>query len=460
MAQPTGQVAIIGAGPSGIAAGKNCQQAGLDFVIFDLNSAVGGNWLFSEDEGHSSVYEATHIISSKTWSQYEDFPMPADYPDYPSHRQLQRYFASYADHFGVTPHIRFRHRVEHVQRREDGDWQIDYRDAEDVAHSAVYKQLMIANGHHWAPSMPEYPGTFDGRLMHSHQFKRLDESYRDQRVLVIGAGNSACDVAVETGRISATTCLSTRSAQWFFPKFIMGLPGDLMVAKMRRLPVRLQQKMFKLTLLLLQGRNRSYGLPEPKSDPLAHHPTLNSELFYFIRHGRITPRPAIERFDGDHVVFVDGRREPFDTVIAATGYRTIFPFFDRAFIDFEHARKVPLYRKMMHAEYDNLYFIGLFQPIGCIWPMSDFQARLACEEIRGNYKRPADMPAAIRHEIDSPHVNFEDGKRHAVEVDYHKFRKELCTELRSAGVDMGKAPPDRKGFRYIAPPQAEMQKNA
>ena len=99
MTEKIGQVAIIGAGPSGVAAGKNCKQTGLEFVIFDQNSAVGGNWLFSEDEGHSSVYESSHIISSKIWSQYEDFPMPDDYPDYPSHRQLQRYFADYAEHW-------------------------------------------------------------------------------------------------------------------------------------------------------------------------------------------------------------------------------------------------------------------------------------------------------------------------------------------------------------------------
>ena len=461
MTEQVGQVAIIGAGPSGIAAGKNCKQTGIDFVVFDQNSAVGGNWLFSEEEGHSSVYESSHIISSKTWSQYEDFPMPADYPDYPSHRQLQRYFAEYADHFGVTSHIRFRHHVRHIHRRDDGLWHIDYTDADDQPHSEVYRYLMVANGHHWAPNMPDYPGQFDGRLMHSHQFKRLDGSFRDQRVLVIGAGNSACDVAVETSRVSGKTCLSVRSGQWFFPKFIMGLPGDLLVAKMRGLPVKLQQKLFKWTLLLLQGRNSNYGLPEPKNDPLAHHPTLNSELFYFIRHGRILPRPAIERFEGHDVVFADGQRETFDTVIFATGYRTIFPFFDKSFIDFEHARKVPLYRKMMHADYDNLYFIGLFQPIGCIWPLSDFQARLACEEIRGNYERPADMNAAIQHEIDNPHVDFEGGARHAVEVDYHKFRKELSDALRSAGVDMGKAPPDRKGFRYESPMRStDMRKSA
>lgn len=451
MQESLGRVAIIGAGPSGIAAGKNCITTGLECTIFDQNSAVGGNWLFSEEESHSSVYENTHIISSKTWSEYEDFPMPGDYPDYPSHRELQRYFSNYAEHFGVTPHIRFRHRVDHVTRRDDGRWRIDFTDDTGEAQAKTFDHLMVANGHHWAPKMPQYPGTFNGRLMHSHQFKRIDDSYRGQRVLIVGAGNSACDVAVETARVSANTCLSVRSGQWFFPKFICGIPGDLLVAKMRPLPGRLQQKLFKWTLLLLQGPNSNYGLPTPTSDPLAQHPTLNSDLLDFIRHGRIHPRPAVESLDGDDVVFADGSRESFDIIVAATGYRTVFPFFDASFIDYEHSTRIPLFRRMMHEAYDNLYFIGLFQPVGCIWPMADHQARLACEHIRGRYERPNDIASRIQHEVNHPHFRFDGGSRHAMEVDYHRFRKELGAELATAGVDIGKAPPDRKGFRYRSP---------
>ncbi len=105
------RVCVIGAGPSGLAAAKNCVQAGLPVTVFEKNDKVGGNWVFNSSTGHSSVYENTHIISSKALSEYEDFPMPADYPDYPSHVQLQAYFESYARHFGAYPHIRFRHTV-------------------------------------------------------------------------------------------------------------------------------------------------------------------------------------------------------------------------------------------------------------------------------------------------------------------------------------------------------------
>ncbi len=83
--QSNKRVCVIGAGPSGLSAGKNCIEAGLDVVIFEKNDKVGGNWVFNSKTGHSNVYENTHIISSKVWSEFEDFPIPEDYPDYPKH---------------------------------------------------------------------------------------------------------------------------------------------------------------------------------------------------------------------------------------------------------------------------------------------------------------------------------------------------------------------------------------
>lgn len=101
----------------------------------------------------------------------------------------------------------------------------------------------------------------------------------------------------------------------------------------------------------------------------------------------------------------------------------------------------------MHAELKNLYFIGLFQPLGCIWPLADYQAQLACAEIRGAYTRPADMQAAIQYETDHPHFKFGGGLRHSTEVDYHAFRNELKAELKKAGIDIG-APPRGVASKY------------
>jgi cation diffusion facilitator CzcD-associated flavoprotein CzcO len=169
---------------------------GLDVVVFEKGDKVGGNWVFNVKTGHSSVYENTHIISSKVWSEYEDFPMPDEYPDYPSHRQLQAYFESYARTFGVYERIRFNHVVQKIMRLPTGEWRVEYQDVEGADHVEQFDVLMIANGHHWDPKYPDYPGTFNGKFIHSHDFKKVDDSWRGKNVLVVGGGNSACDVAV------------------------------------------------------------------------------------------------------------------------------------------------------------------------------------------------------------------------------------------------------------------------
>lgn len=434
------RVCVIGAGPSGIAAAKNCLQAQLDVVVFETNDRVGGNWVFKAATGHSSVYENTHLISSKAWSEYEDFPMPPHYPDYPNHRQLQAYFDSYARHFGVSETIRFRHVVRSVTPRNGSGWDVAYSDAAAGERSEPFDVVMVANGHHWDPKHPEIEGSFDGTLMHSHAFKGLEEDWRGKAVLVIGGGNSACDVAVEAARISDKVCLSMRNPQWFVPKFIFGMPADEFAARSNWIPRAVRQRAFALTLRLLQGPYSRYGLPMNRTLPLTHHLTLNSDLIDYVRHGRILPRPGVARFDGRHVVFSDGRREPFDIVCACTGFRITFPFFAPALVDFSSAERVPLFRKMMHPDYEDLYFIGLVQPSGCVWPLADHQAKLACAEIRGRYKRPGDMRRAIRHEMDHPHYAYSGGTRHSVEVDYHLFRKELKAELKKAGIDIGSPP--------------------
>ena len=438
------RVLIIGAGPSGITAAKNCQQAGLDYLVFEKNDKVGGNWVFNSKTGHSSVYENTHLISSKTWSEYEDFPMPQDFPDYPNHYQLQSYFESYAKHFNIYSKIKFDHNVTKVQRQSDGSWQVRYTDNQGLSKSDVFQYLMVSNGHHNVPKYPEYSGKYEGKFLHSHDFKGVDESWRDKRILIIGAGNSACDIAVESARVSKIVHMSMRSPQWIFPKFIFGQPGDVFAAKTRWLPKKLRQYGLKYLVRLILGPYSRYNLPENTSLPLSTHPTLNSDLLDYIRHGRVKPRGAIKSFDGLTVNFIDGSSDDFDIICACTGFWTEFSFFDKTFLDFKDLEKVPLYKKMMHADYKNLYFIGLFQPIGCIWPLADYQAKLATLEILGKYQRPTDMKTAIKKEIENPHFDFGPGQRHAMEVDFHTFRGELRRELKKAGVNIGRPPAGNK----------------
>ena len=428
------KVCIIGAGPSGVAAAKNCKQYGLDFDIFEKNDKVGGNWVFNSKTGHSSVYENTHIISSKLPSEYEDYPMPESYPEYPRHDQLQAYFENYSKHFGFYNEIKFNHIVDNITRTQNDLWLVEFTDAQGNKKQELYENLMVANGHHWMPKYPVYEGEFTGKWMHSHDFKGVNDEWRDKKVLVIGAGNSGCDVATESTRVTKTVSLSMRSPQWFFPKFMLGLPSDILLKAMDSLPAEQRQDILTQSLTTLVGDYAKIGLPVNTKPPMSQHPTLNSDLIDYIRHGKIKIKPGIKKLDGKNVEFTDGSIQEFDIICCCTGFWTVFPFFDEHLINFKHAGKVPLYRKMMHADYKNLYFIGLFQPIGCIWPLADFQANLACQEILGNYHRPSDLQAAIEEEINNPHYKFESGQRHAVQVDYLPFRDELVSDLASAGV--------------------------
>ncbi|MCC5854504.1 MAG: NAD(P)-binding domain-containing protein [Idiomarina sp.] len=441
---------VIGAGPSGLAAAKNGLEAGLSVVVFEQSDTVGGNWVFREEASHSSVYENTHLISSKAWSEYEDFPMPTDYPEYPHHRQMHDYFVAYAKHFGLWPHIQFSTTVEQVEPSKDGGFQVTVTRAgvkAGVKETHHFSHVMVANGHHWQPRHPEIAGNFSGHYMHSHDFKRVTDDWRGKRVLVIGAGNSACDVAVEASCIADCVHMSLRSPQWFIPKFLFGQPTDVLGSKMPRwLPRGLRQRLFTWLLKLMQGDYaKTYGLPRPTTSVLSHHPTINSEVLDFIRHGRIVPKPGVSQYVGESVEFVDGSAASYDIIVACTGFRTVFPFLSKELFDVEEAEKIPLYLRMMHPEHKQLYFVGLFQPLGCIWPLADYQAKLAVQEILGRYQRPEDMQAAIAEELANPHLPFESGTRHAAEVDYHAFRDDLKRALRTSGLDIGQPPAGRAG---------------
>jgi cation diffusion facilitator CzcD-associated flavoprotein CzcO len=422
-------ICVIGAGPSGITAAKNLLDEGMLVTVYDYGKDVGGNWVFDENIGHSSVFETTHIISSKTLSQYEDFPMPEEYPDYPSHRQLAAYFQAYAKKFGLYQHIKFNTLVTHCERMDDGRWLVE-TETEGVRDRQHFDVLCVCNGHHWLPRMPEYPGHFDGRFIHSHAVKRFSD-FRDQRVLVIGGGNSACDVAVETSRVATSVDMSWRRGYWVAPKFVMGRPADKFSERINWLPRWLWQRVSALSLKFRNGSNTMYGLPEPEGPLGSHHPTINEDLFFTIRHGKIKPRPEIGSLDGNKVIFKDGSQAEYDVIVACTGYIISHPFFDRSFIDYSQG-EVKLWLRMFHPVIDNLYFIGLFQPLGCIWPGSELQSRLMARELSGRWKRPKDVGSLADKENRNPDFRQIDTPRHTITVDYHKFRKRLMKALQSA----------------------------
>jgi hypothetical protein len=423
------KVCVIGAGPSGITALKNLIDQDLDVVCYDFNTEVGGNWIYNEKLSHSSVFETTHIISSKTLSQYEDFTFDefeTGLPDYPSHDQLRHYFQAYATKFNLYPHIEFNTLVQSCELDESNQWVIkSIRDG--VEKTERFSHLVVCNGHHWQPRLPQYPGNFTGKFMHSHEFKNATP-FKDQRILVIGGGNSACDVAVETSRVSKKTSISWRRGYRIVPKFLFGKPSDVVASRMAFLPTRLKFFFSELTVKIFSGSNKNYGLPEPEHAITGTHPTINEELLYKVRHGKVFPKGDIDHFEGEFVHFKDGSKEAFDTVIACTGYILEHPFFRKDFINYSEG-DVPLYLKMLHEKYENLFFVGMFQPLGCIWPAAELQSKIAARAIKGLWKRPENIAELCEREVTHPHLNQIKTPRHTITVDFHLFTKQLKKHL-------------------------------
>ena len=173
------KVCVIGAGSSGIAASKQLHQHGIPFDTYEKASSVGGLWNFGHDAGHNAAYRSLHINTSKQIMEFSDYPMPADYPDYPGHEEIADYFADYIDHFGFGDKIHLNTAVEHAVRRDDGVWEITLGDGRTLEYDA----LIVANGHHWDPRWPEpeFPGQFDGQRDALARLRRPEAVHRQER---------------------------------------------------------------------------------------------------------------------------------------------------------------------------------------------------------------------------------------------------------------------------------------
>ena len=348
------RVCIIGAGSSGITAAQVLAAQGVDFDCFESGSTIGGNWRYDNDNEMSSAYESLHINTSRQMMEYRAYPMPESLPDYPDHRQIAAYFDDYVDHFGLRARIRFRTEVVRVQPLGPGRYSVTVRERGGETEVHDYDAVIVANGHHWNPRWPEpaFPGadTFPGEQLHAHYYRTPDVLDR-RRVLVLGIGNSACDIAVESSRVATDTVLAMRRGAYIVPKFMFGVPTDhLTDSPLARGPVLLQKLGMRALLRLSTGKVTDYGLPKPDHQVLEAHPTVSQDLLNRLGHGDITVRPNIARIDGSTVRFVDGTSGDFDVIVYCTGYQVTFPFLDDTVVPAED-NHVDLYRRVVDPEH-------------------------------------------------------------------------------------------------------------
>ncbi len=440
---------VIGAGSSGIAAAKALHERGVPFDCFEKSDRVGGNWVFGNKNGMSSSYRSLHINTSRQRMEYSDYPMPTSYPDFPHHSQIAAYFDDYVDHFGLREKITFETGVEHAERDEHGVWTISL----DTGESRRYDCLLVANGHHWDPRWPEppFPGEFNGTEMHSHYY--IDNTdFADKNVLVVGMGNSAMDIAVESSFVAHKTLISSRRGAYILPKYLFGRPLDQIgVNKFTgMLPFAFRRGILQTLYRVGVGNVSDYGLPEPDHRIGEAHPTISADFLNRIAHGEMTWKPNVAALEGDSVRFADGTAEPIDLIVWCTGYKVTFPFFDEDFISAPD-NDLPLYRRVFRPEINNLAFIALLQPLGATMPLAEAQGRWIAAYLRGEYRLPSrqQMEADVQRDRERMFKRYVASKRHTMQVDFDNYLYELRKEL-TAGSARARA----AGFSLPVTPRA------
>ncbi len=431
------KVCIIGAGSSGITAAQVLAERGVDFDCFELGSGVGGNWRYGNDNGVSSAYRSLHINTSRDAMQYAAYPMSTELPDYPSHWQIAAYFDEFVDHFGLRQRITFRTEVTSVAPQGTG-YDVTTRTRDDhQIRTRHYDHVIVANGHHWNPRWPEpaFPGEFSGEQLHAHHY-RTPEVLAGKRVVVLGIGNSATDIAVEASRVASATYLSTRRGAHILPKFLFGMPTDhLTDSPLARGPLFLQSWGMRAMLRLSVGKVTDYGLPKPDHAVLHAHPTVSSDLLTRLGHGDLGVKPAISGFDGSTVRFTDGSEVEADVVVFCTGYRITFPFLDDRLLpggglSAGEDNHVDLYRRVVSVDHPGLFFIGLIQSIGAVMPLAEQQAHWVADLITGVCRLPSRerMRAQIARYDERLRRRYVASVRHTIQVDAHAYTAELRKE--------------------------------
>lgn len=354
---------------------RQLRESGRPYDHVEADYRLGGNWAHG-------VHDQIQLVTSRKITGFPEFPMGRAYPRFPSGAQMLCYLEAYADHFNLTGSIQFSTRVVYAGPVEHSRWLVRFEDGRE----ARYKGLFVCNGHHWARRWPEIGGQFAGEYLHSKDY-RTETQLAGKRVLVIGGGNSACDVATVAARVGACSAMSLRRGYWFMPKSLFGIPTVEYITPW--LSVKTQRALLRRLLRLYWGPYERYGLPHPDHDVFDRHPTINSTVLPLMRQGRITPRPEVLHFDGHTAHFRDGSAADYDVVVCATGFDVQVPFLAPGIFTAQ-GPLAQIYGGAMPEGYRHLYI------------MATAQVRSGVGAVISPYVRHVDMLVALQESIEPP----------------------------------------------------------
>ncbi|KAF3399085.1 Dimethylaniline monooxygenase [N-oxide-forming] 2 [Talaromyces pinophilus] len=427
------KVAIIGAGISGLVAAKECLEEGLQPTVYEARPYIGGQWHYEEPdpltgEAFSSVYDGVVSNTCALRSQFSDFPMdPAQYPDYPTHRDYLRYIHEYAAHFGLEKYILLNAEVLSCDR-QGHQWKVATRTTEEL-----FDALFICTGKESVPYIPEVTGLerFEGRAIHSHIYRQPDV-YAGKRVAVIGLGSSAVDISSEVSKHAASCHLITQRGGWVLPRYVNGKLVESLQSRLVEylLPRSILTFSYELIHRLVVGEVPT--ALKPNHGILTANPVVSNEFLDHIRAGSITPhRASVESFTERTIVLSNGETIEVDEVIFCTGYNATMPVIAEETYRGEKQNSVRLYRFVNSPTYDNLFFLGLVEFLGPIHPTVELQARWAVASLTRRIHLPSreKMQKEIKKAEKEQEKNFVNSRRHTIVVPTLGYQEALAADL-------------------------------
>ncbi|UWZ85513.1 flavin-containing monooxygenase [Occallatibacter riparius] len=429
------KVCIIGAGPSGLATARRLLEAGIrDVVILERQSTVGGNWTWADASGHSSIYDTVRSISSRDMTAFEGVPFSSTVGIYPTRTDMLLYLQRFPARFDLERLIRFNTHVVSIVPSPEKGWRVETEGNPPEYFDAV----CICSGHHWKPLYPDLPGKFSGNIVHAHEYRDCSR-FAGQRVLVIGCGNSGADIAVDLARHGCQVFLSLRRGYHIVPRFLFGMPSDVLYSRLRRvLPDRVLRPLAELLLTAYRHYVVGDKLPEPNHPLFATHPLVNSELLPCIRKAGVQVVGPIGNVRGAEICFgsfpnqrrrCGAAQSEFDTIIACTGYEVSHPFLEDSITGGSTDALVErLHLRLVHKTMKGLYFVGLLQPSGSLWPVADAQAKFVAAHLTGEVQPPTIEPAAS-----DCRDRFVPSPRHILEVNGEDYERALLALVSARG---------------------------
>lgn len=426
-------VCVIGAGVCGLVMCKSLKQHGISYDCYEKGSKIGGNWWYNNDNNQSSIYHSLHINSSKKMTEFEDFPMPEDFPHFPNHTQILKYLEDFCNHFKLLDNIKFNITISNIEKNNDGTFKIEYNGLKKN-----YKYVIVATGHHWKPYIPKSITTsnFNGQLLHSHDYKTPNE-FKGRSVLVVGIGNSALDIACDISRNNNDIVyISTRNSAHIFPHFFLGRPiGDIGSKSPIWIPTFLKRIITHIILYLARGNQKNYNIPKPKFKLLTQHPSISSEIFLLAGKGLIKFLPDLKSINNQEITFENETLLKIDTILVCTGYDISLPFIHPEILDneeLENTNKLDLYKRIVPTNHNNIFFIGFVQPNASIFKIAEIQSKWVTNIIMGEISLPNvdDMKKEILEYEAKKNNTYQVSRRHSIQVDAKEYIKSLNKDLK------------------------------